>query len=60
MKILENENIFNALDICKKFVGESIPVIDENNSLIGIITEGDIFNVYIETSKNQRELESQN
>ena len=60
LKIHENENIFNALDICKKFVGESIPVIDENNLLRGIITEGDIFNVYIKTSKNQRELESQN
>ena len=60
LKINENENVFTALNICKDFVGESIPVIDEKNLLKGIISESDIFNVYIETSKNQRELESQN
>ena len=60
LQINENENIFNAIDICKDFVGESIPVVNDKKQFIGVITESDIFNVYIKTSRNQRELESQN
>ena len=60
LQINENENIFNAIDICKDFVGESIPVVNDKKLLIGVITESDLFNVYIKTSRNQRELESQN
>ena len=60
LQINENENIFNAIDICKDFVGESIPVVNDKKLLVGVITESDLFNVYIKTSRNQRELESQN
>ena len=49
-----------AINICKDFIGESIPIIDRDGKIKGIITESDLFNIYITTAKNQRELESQN
>ena len=55
-----DENVLDALEICKDFVGESIPVISEQKKLIGIITESDLFKAFLNASKHQREIEHQN
>ena len=55
-----NLNVLEAISLCKDFIGESIPVIEENKKMQGIITESDLFNIYIKTAEKQREKESQN
>ena len=40
----ENQNILDAIDLIKDFVGESVPVVDNNNNIVGIVTESDLFN----------------
>lgn len=44
LSINNNESILQAIKKIKDFIGESIPVIDDNNNLLGIITESDLFN----------------
>ena len=60
IKLKSDTNILDAINICKDFIGESIPIIDRDGKIKGIITESDLFSIYITTAKNQRELESQN
>ena len=38
------QNILDAIDLIKDFVGESVPVVDNNNNIVGIVTESDLFN----------------
>ena len=40
----ENQNILDAIDLIKDFVGESVPVVDNHNNIVGIVTESDLFN----------------
>ena len=48
-----------AIETCKNFVGESIPVINkERNTLVGIITESDLFTAYLELNRQIRDLEA--
>ena len=60
LKLNSDENVLNALEICKNFVGESIPVVSKENKLLGIITESDLFKSFLNASKHQREIELQN
>ena len=60
LHLKSDQNILNALDICKDFIGESIPIISKDKKLVGIITESDLFKVFLNASKHQREIESQN
>ena len=43
LSINENNNVLEAIELIKDFVGESVPIIDEHNNLKGIITESDLF-----------------
>ena len=52
-----NESILEAIEKCKDFVGESIPIVDENMILKGIITESDLFKSFLETSESVHKLE---
>ena len=44
LSLNENQNILEAIDLIKDFVGESVPVVDNNNNILGIVTESDLFN----------------
>ena len=44
LSLNEKQNIFDAIYLIKDFVGESIPVVDNLNNIVGIVTESDLFN----------------
>ena len=52
LKIHEN-NILETIEDCKKFIGESIPVVDSNGVLIGIFSENDLFKCYSRAQKSK-------
>ncbi len=57
--LTEKDSILQAIESCKDFVGESIPVIKkENNNLIGIISESDLFKAYLDLNRQIRDLEA--
>lgn len=60
LKLNENDNIFNAIDKCKTFVGESIPVIGNKNKMLGVIGESDLLKIILDVNNNQRKLEFKN
>ena len=51
-------NLLEAIDKIKNFVGESVPVIESNQRMLGVITESDLFNelVSAENSRKKEEL----
>ena len=57
IKVKTNESILEAIERCKNFIGESIPIVDENMVLKGIITESDLFKSFLETSESVHKLE---
>lgn len=58
LTINENNNILEAIELIKDFVGESVPIIDNGKNLIGVITESDLFSELLiaEKVRNQEEL----
>ena len=53
------DSVLQGIEACKDFVGESIPVINkETNTLIGIITESDLFKAYLDLNRQIRDLEA--
>ena len=55
---VDNIETYNSIDKCKDFVGESIPVTLNNGKLVGIITEGDLFQIFLKVSSEEKELEN--
>ena len=50
-----NQNIYEIMNILKDFVGESIPVVNDKNKLIGVISENDVLKAYDQiTSDNKK------
>ena len=57
--LTNKDSILQGIETCKDFVGESVPVIDkEKNTLIGIITESDLFKAYLDLNRQIRDLEA--
>ena len=57
--LTNTDSVLQGIEACKDFVGESIPVINkEKNTLIGIITESDLFTAYLELNRQVRDLEA--
>ena len=58
LSLKSSDTILEAIDKVKDFVGESIPVIDENKYILGIISESDLFNALLiaEKERNEEEL----
>ena len=53
------DSVLQGIEACRDFVGESIPVINkETNTLVGIITESDLFKAYLDLNKQIRDLEA--
>ena len=44
--INSDENLITVMEKCKDFVGESIPVTDKHQKLLGIFSENDLFIYY--------------
>ena len=57
LKLNPNNNINETMNILGSFVGESVPVIDDKNVLIGIISENDVLQVYKNITDEIRSIE---
>ncbi len=57
IKINPEQSINEVMKILQNFVGESIPVVDNNNKLIGVISENDVLKAYDEITKIIRNIE---
>ena len=51
LSIKSNNNVLEAIELIKNFVGESVPVIDENKVILGIVTESDLFTELLKAEK---------
>ncbi len=58
LSLNEDKNILESIDLIKDFVGESVPVVDKDDNILGIITESDLFGELLTAEKfrNQEEL----
>lgn len=56
--IRDNDNISRAIEVAKDFVGESMPILDEDSNMLGVITESDLFGQLLEAEsvRNREEL----
>ncbi len=52
-----NQNIHEIMNILKDFVGESIPVVNDKNKLIGVISENDVLKAYDQITQTIRNIE---
>jgi CIC family chloride channel protein len=58
LKLNHDASVMQAMEIASKFIGETIPVVDQaTNELIGVVSEADIFEVYLTTQSRIRDLE---
>ena len=55
--IKPDNNINETINILGSFVGESVPVIDNKNVLIGIISENDVLQIYKNITNEIRSIE---
>ena len=52
-----NQSIYEIMNILKDFVGESIPIVNDKNKLIGVISENDVLKAYDEITKTIKNIE---
>ena len=58
ISIKHDASLMQAIEIASTFVGESIPVINrDKGDLLGVVTEGDIFGLYLSTQNRITDLE---
>ena len=57
LKLKPDNNINETINILGSFVGESVPVIDNKNVLIGIISENDVLQIYRNITSEIRSIE---
>ena len=51
-------SVLQAMEIASNFVGETIPVIDEENGfMVGVVSEANIFDAYLATQSRVHDLE---
>ena len=53
LRLFENENILECINKCKDFVGESIPIVTQDNKMVGIISEGDLFQIFLKITEEE-------
>ena len=46
------ESVSEAINKASSFIGESIPVVDDENRLLGVVTEADLFSEYLSVQEN--------
>ena len=57
LKLRTTNSVLQSIEKCKTFVGESIPVLEEDKKIFGVVTEGDLLNIYLKVSKEEKEHE---
>ena len=50
-------SVLETIKILEKFVGENIPILDDNKKIIGIISENDVLKAYSEITESIRNIE---
>ena len=58
MKIDSEEDLSTAIEKCKDFVGESIPVVDKRGKIVGVFSENDLFVSYLEAEAFRADIET--
>ena len=58
LKLNSESNIFESIEKSKDFVGESIPIVTKQNKMFGIISEGDLFQIFLKVTREEKELEN--
>ena len=59
MRLFASQSMNSAIKTASNFVGESLPVIrKDDNYLLGIVSEADLFNSYIQVSNMVRKIET--
>ncbi len=58
LKLYSESNIFESIEKSKDFVGESIPIVTKQNKMFGIISEGDLFQIFLKVNREEKELEN--
>ena len=59
LKLKTRSSVLQSIEKCKTFVGESIPVLRENKEIFGVVSEGDLLNIYLKVSKEEKEHENE-
>ena len=57
VKLKPSNNINQAIDLLSSFVGESVPIIDNQNKMLGIISESDVLKIYTDITNQIRFIE---
>ena len=58
ISIKHDASLMQAIEVASTFIGESIPVIDrDTGEMLGVLTEGDIFGIYLSTQNRITDLE---
>ena len=57
IKLSPEDNILISINKLNHFVGESVPIIDKNNKILGIISENDVLKAYSEITEKIRKIE---
>ena len=52
-----NESVSEAITKASNFVGESIPVVNQTNKMVGVITEADLFLQYLSVQESISNIE---
>ena len=58
LKIYNYETVLRTINVCKDFVGESIPIVDKDERIVGVISESDLFKTFLEASETVHKLEA--
>ena len=58
LTISSNENLIDVIEKCKEFIGESIPVVDDSDKLIGVFSENDLFVQYADAQEYRKKEET--
>ena len=59
LKLKTSSSVLRSIEKCKTFVGESIPVVGVNKEILGVVTEGDLLNIYLKVSKEEKDHENE-
>ena len=58
VKLNHDASVMQAMEIASKFIGETIPVVEQaTNEFVGVVSEADIFEIYLTTQSRIRDLE---
>ncbi|MDA9937493.1 chloride channel protein [bacterium] len=58
LRLKEDQNMLEAIEVASGFVGETIPVIEEpGGKMIGVVSESDLFSAYLDIQEQVQDVE---